>query len=335
MVKKDRKHRPDSAAGASRSSLPGPARPKRPRPLLRRYPALPEVDPASARFPPAPPRDAVARLAAAGVRLRDDGRTLVATVPRDLAGGAAWPPLDRLLRDHAPWLADAAAVLEAVRRRFRRAEIVGTLRALPAPLRVLVEETVGGAERMEALLAGPLHGADLDLACLAFGEVRQVEWLLAQEADDDGGVADYGKKGNAADALPKRKAGTARRRTNLRPERTQLRPERTQPRLAPAGTRRRPAAPPGWELTADARAIERTVHFPAFPVLVTALNLVTGLAQLSAVYPEIEVRDTRLTLRLPAPPAGPAGTGSAGKMPAAHFDFALALSGLTELGRGR
>jgi pterin-4a-carbinolamine dehydratase len=326
MVKKDRKHRPASAS-------------RIPRPLLRRYPALPELDPASDRFPPAPPRDAVARLAAAGVRLRDDGRTLVATVPRELAASAAWPPLDRLLRAHAPWLADSAAVIEAVRRRFRRAEIVGTLRGLPPPLRALVEETVGGGERLEALLAGPLRGAELDLACLAFGEVRQVEWLLAQEGDDmakrkNGVNGTNGGNGGNGGPAPARGRST-KRRGRPGPAPDPLRPERTQQRLAPAEVQDRLAAVPGWELTADARAIERTVRFPAYPLLVTALNLVTGLAELSATYPEIEVRDTRLTIRLPALPADTADSGGAGGLTARDLDFALALDGLSELGRGR
>ena len=56
------------------------------------------------------------------------------------------------------------------------------------------------------------------------------------------------------------------------------------------------------------------------------LNLVTGLAELSAYYPEIAVRGPRVSLRLAAPQGG--------GLTAEVFEFARTLDGAVELGRG-
>ena len=55
------------------------------------------------------------------------------------------------------------------------------------------------------------------------------------------------------------------------------------------------------------------------------LNLVTGLAELSAYYPEIAVRRPQVSLRLASPQRG-------GLTPEV-FEFARALDGAIDLGR--
>lgn len=148
--------------------------------ITRCYSAFPELDPRSRRFPPPPPLDAVARLCRLGVRLRDDGRFLVARVPPEVAETEDWPALDRLLARHAPWLADAAALIEVVRRRRRPEEVADALRRLSPGLTELAVDLVGGRAELDRLLAAPLEGATLDLACFIYAEVRQVELVLSQ-----------------------------------------------------------------------------------------------------------------------------------------------------------
>ena len=67
------------------------------------------------------------------------------------------------------------------------------------------------------------------------------------------------------------------------------------------------------------------MRFPAYPLAVVFLNLVTSLAEFSAYYPEIAVRGPRVSLRL----ASPEGRG----LTAEVFSFAHALDGAAELGR--
>ena len=311
--------------------------------LIRRYSALPAPRPPGGRPPGPLPRTAMARLAAAGIRLRDDGRDLIARVPRDLAASKAWPALDRLLTRHAVALADAAALVQEVRRRFPPADVVAHLRGIEPPLRSLVVEVVGGRARLEALLAGQPRGAELDLACFALAEAHNVEWLLRQAGADDADIDPRSTVRRQEGTMAKTKriqAVPASPPTSLRPERIQqqvraeaqdgepaLRPERIQERLAADEVDRRLAEMPDWVLARGARAIERTLQFPAFGMLIVALNLVTSLAELSGDYPEIRIRDTRLTLRLTSPKAGGLTTN--------QFEFARTLDGLAELGRAR
>ena len=53
--------------------------------MIRRYPAMPELDLSLERHPGPAPLDTFARLAWAGIRLRDDGLTLIAKVPEAVA----------------------------------------------------------------------------------------------------------------------------------------------------------------------------------------------------------------------------------------------------------
>ena len=128
--------------------------------------------------------------------------------------------------------------------------------------------------------------------------------------------------------------------TSLRPERIQLRapdgdgsageplPSEPDGRLLDAEQVQQALAElPDWELTADAGAIERSFHYPVFSALVLALNLVTSLAGLTGSYPDIDVRNTRLTLRLPA-----AGIGG---LTAADLQLARIVDTMSELGRAR
>jgi 4a-hydroxytetrahydrobiopterin dehydratase len=133
---------------------------------------------------------------------------------------------------------------------------------------------------------------------------------------------------------------SAREHTSLRPERIQLHAaagdgSAGEPLPAePAGrlldgeqVQQALAELPDWALTADAGAIERSFHYPVFSALVLALNLVTSLAGLTGSYPDIDVRNTRLTLRLPA-----AGIGG---LTAADLQLARIVDTMSELGRAR
>ena len=150
--------------------------------MIRRYPAVPELDLSVERHPESPPLDAFARLAWAGIRLRDDGLTLIAKVPEAVAATRGWPPLDRLLARHASSFADLAAVVAVARKRFTKAAIEARLRAVEPPLVELAFELAGGRRRFEALLAGPLGGARLDLAYAIYAQLLQVARVIGEPA---------------------------------------------------------------------------------------------------------------------------------------------------------
>ena len=82
---------------------------------------------------------------------------------------------------------------------------------------------------------------------------------------------------------------------------------------------------PGWRLAADRRSIGCAVQFPAYPMAVVFLNLVTGLAELSAYYPEIAVRGPRVSLRL--------ASRQRGGLTSEVLEFARTLDGAINLGR--
>ncbi|HEY7726798.1 MAG TPA: hypothetical protein VH880_15795 [Anaeromyxobacteraceae bacterium] len=150
---------------------------------VRRYPAVPELDLGTKRHPPPPPLDLLARLTRLGIRLRDDGNRLRAEVPETALRHRAWPALDRALARYAPYLADQAATVDTVRRRFDAERLRAALRRFQPPLVEVGHETVGGVKRWERLLAGPLAGAELDLACAAYARLREVEMVLRTEGE--------------------------------------------------------------------------------------------------------------------------------------------------------
>ena len=122
--------------------------------------------------------------------------------------------------------------------------------------------------------------------------------------------------------------------TSLRPERIQSALRGSEPggRSRPAGRRLSDAEIeteldelPGWRLAGDRRSIGCAFHFFAYPLAVVFLNLVTGLAELSAYYLEIVVRGPRVSLRLASPQRG--------GLTAEVFEFVCALDGAIELGR--
>jgi pterin-4a-carbinolamine dehydratase len=84
---------------------------------------------------------------------------------------------------------------------------------------------------------------------------------------------------------------------------------------------------PGWRLAADRRSISCALSFPAYPLAVVFLNLITGLAELSGYYPDIAVRGARVSLRLVAPRGG--------GLTADVFGFARTLEDAGALGRAR
>ena len=137
-----------------------------------------------------------------------------------------------------------------------------------------------------------------------------------------------------AGAGHQRAAIDSRQGASLRPERIQSASRGSEPggRSAPAWRRLSEAEVEtamadllGWRLAADRRSIGCALRFPAYPLAVVFLNLVTSLAEFSAYYPEIAVRGPRVSLRL----ASPEGRG----LTAEVFSFAHALDGAAELGR--
>lgn len=123
---------------------------------------------------------------------------------------------------------------------------------------------------------------------------------------------------------PRKRSGRTRPAADLRPERTQLKPEPAAPNpLTPKQRAEQLAKLPGWRLAADGRSIACTLSFPAYPLVIVFLNLVTSLAELARYYPEIAVRGMRVTLRLKA--------RTRGGLTAAEFSFADALDGGREL----
>lgn len=119
-------------------------------------------------------------------------------------------------------------------------------------------------------------------------------------------------------------------RTKLLPRRAsaggELRPERIQRRLSAGAIEAHLASLPGWRLAADRRSIGCALSFPAYPLAIVFLNLVTGLAELSGYYPEIAVRGARVSLRLAAPRGG--------GLTAEIFEFARLVEGTSALAGG-
>jgi hypothetical protein len=144
------------------------------------------------RHPEPPPLGAFAQLAWAGIRLRDDGRQLLATVPAAVAASPEWPRLDRLLARYAPWLADLAAVVAAARERFTPAAVEARLRAVVPPLADAAYALAGGKARFRALLRRPLAGARLDLAYAIYAQLVQIEGVVGEAAPAGGREGETG-----------------------------------------------------------------------------------------------------------------------------------------------
>lgn len=153
---------------------------------IRFYPAVPESEHGRKRRREPPPPSLIGRLARFGIRLTDEGVRLRAEVPRTSLRDSHWPLLNRALAHHAPFLADQARVIEQVRERFEPEDLRIALQAFGPPLVDLAHETVGGVKRWNRLLAGPLTGADLDLACAAYANLSSVQAIL----DGDANVVD-------------------------------------------------------------------------------------------------------------------------------------------------
>ena len=147
---------------------------------VRHYLARRELDLGAKRFPEPPPVDLMARVTRLGIRLRDDGQRLRAEIPRAALTDRRWPALDRALARYAPSLADQAAVVDVVRLRLGPEVLRAALRAFKPPLVEVGHETVGGVKRWQELLAGPLTGAELDLACVAYGLLVEVEAVIGR-----------------------------------------------------------------------------------------------------------------------------------------------------------
>ena len=101
---------------------------------VRHYPAIPELDLRRKRHPLPPPIDLFARLTRLEIRLQDAGQRLRAEVPEAALGNSGWPALDRALAHYAPYLADQAAVVKTVHKRFDPEALRAALRRFGPPL---------------------------------------------------------------------------------------------------------------------------------------------------------------------------------------------------------
>ena len=130
----------------------------RPASVTRRY---------TAADGPAEPIELFGRIAGAGIRLQCRDVELLAEVPMATTADRSWPALDRRLARYAGSL----AVTVSLARRFGARQPPERLAAMLAELRAevpeILHETVGGAERLGELIAGPRAGAEFDLACVA------------------------------------------------------------------------------------------------------------------------------------------------------------------------
>ena len=73
-------------------------------------------------------------------------------------------------------------IVAAARKRFTRADVEARLRAAVPPLVRLAFDLAGGRRRFEALLAGPLAGARLDLAYAIYAQLYQVARVIGEPA---------------------------------------------------------------------------------------------------------------------------------------------------------
>ena len=107
------------------------------------------------------------RLARRGIRLQRCGDRLLAELPADATTIGWWPPLEKQVSRYAGSL----AVTVALAHRFSEGRSAFRVAALLAELRSdvpeILLETIGGEARMARLIALPLDGVDLDLACVA------------------------------------------------------------------------------------------------------------------------------------------------------------------------
>ena len=104
-------------------------------------------------------------------------------------------------------------------------------------------------------------------------------------------------------------------KASLRPERIQLKADSAEPAGAGPATQGRlseeeietaMAELPGWRLAADRRSIGCALQFPAYPMAVVFLNLVTGSGRAVGLLP-----GDRRPRAAGEPPAGLAATGRA------------------------
>jgi len=80
---------------------------------------------------------------------------------------------------------------------------------------------------------------------------------------------------------------------------------------------------PGWELTADGKAIRRTYTLPSFRAAIAFVAFVAEVAEARDHHPDIDVRYRKVTLTLT--------THSAGELTDKDFD----LAGLIDRAEGR
>lgn len=116
---------------------------------------------------PAEPVALFGRLACEGIRLRRSGVLLHAEVPGHATEARWWLAVDRLLERHAASLAVTLNLARAFAERHPPERVAALLAELREDLPEILLETVGGRDRLAALIAAPPTGADLDLACVA------------------------------------------------------------------------------------------------------------------------------------------------------------------------
>jgi hypothetical protein len=140
---------------------------------VRRYPTLTRRGKPQPSEPPS--QELFGRLCRHGIRLRDDGNTLMAQVPADLLARPVWRDIDRRLRLGATFLADLAAVVEGIREALGARRVAAVLAMYDSATLRAALDNFGGRMRAEELTRGPLTGARLDLACATLVMAAAVE----------------------------------------------------------------------------------------------------------------------------------------------------------------
>jgi hypothetical protein len=158
---------------------------------VRRYPTLTCRGEPQPSEPPSP--ELFGRLCRHGIRLRDDGNTLMAQVPADLLARSVWRDIDRRLRLDASFLADLAAVVERVREALGPRRVAAALATYDRVTLRAALDNFGGWRHPEELTRGPLTGARLDLACATLVMAAVVEGA-ARLPDRPSGESTFGQE---------------------------------------------------------------------------------------------------------------------------------------------
>lgn len=82
------------------------------------------------------------------------------------------------------------------------------------------------------------------------------------------------------------------------PVQSRLKPERVQTRLRPERIQAQLEELPGWEITGDGRALERTYLFSTLRAAVAFVALVTAIGEAEGYVPDVDLRHLEVRVRV-------------------------------------